>query len=92
MPDPARVQSVFLMVLDHPSPGDRAAVLDRECGADVELRRRVEALLLAHDQPGGLLDRPFLISDDRGRPAPDRLRPRLPGAGNVEANPSGEAS
>ena len=38
----------------------RAAVLDRECSADVELRRRVEALLRAREQPNSLLDQPIV--------------------------------
>ena len=36
----------------------RAAVLDRECGADAELRRRVETLLKAHEAPGSFLEPP----------------------------------
>ena len=48
--DPNRVQAVFLAVVEDQDPADRAAVLDRECSADMELRRRVEALLLAHDR------------------------------------------
>ena len=44
--DPKRVQSVFLAAVEQ-SAADRAACLDRECGADVELRQRVEALLKA---------------------------------------------
>jgi hypothetical protein len=64
-PDPDRVQAIFLMALEHPLPEDRAAVLDRECKLDGELRRRVEALLIAHDRPGGQLDRPFVLSGDR---------------------------
>jgi WD40 repeat protein/serine/threonine protein kinase len=58
MTDPKRVQAVFLAAAEEPSPPGRAAVLDRECGPDAELRRRVEALLKAHDAPGSFLDRP----------------------------------
>ena len=32
----------------------RAALLDRECAGDAELRRRVEILLTAHDDSPGL--------------------------------------
>jgi serine/threonine protein kinase/tetratricopeptide (TPR) repeat protein len=49
--DPKRVQDIFLAAV---TQTDRAAVLDRECGADAELRHRVEALLRAHDDPGSL--------------------------------------
>ena len=50
--DPKRVQSVFLKAIEAPSHAERAAVLDRECGPDTDLRQRVEALLRAHDEPG----------------------------------------
>src|SRR5262245_61180108 len=39
------------------APAERATWLDRECGQDVELRRRVELMLAAHDTPQSLLDR-----------------------------------
>jgi hypothetical protein len=58
--DPDRVQAVFLAALEHDDPKARLAVLDRECGDDDALRRRVEALLIAFDQPDSLLDRPFI--------------------------------
>ena len=48
-----RVQSVFQAVAELP-PDERPAVLERECGGAAELRRQVEALLNAHDDPGGL--------------------------------------
>jgi WD40 repeat protein/serine/threonine protein kinase len=47
--DVARLKSLFLVVSDLPDPDERAGYLDRECGADRELRQRVEALLQAHD-------------------------------------------
>ena len=46
-----RVQGVFQAVAELP-PAERAAVLERECSGDAELRRRVEALLKAHDDSG----------------------------------------
>ena len=46
------------------TPADRAAYLDGACAGDSELRRRVEALLAAHERPESLLDRPAL---GRGR-------------------------
>ncbi len=51
--DPARAKSLFLSASDIPDPDDRIAFLDRECGPDVELRARVEALLLADKTDGG---------------------------------------
>ena len=41
-----RVQAVFLSAVECHDPAARAAVLDRECSTDAELRQRVEALLL----------------------------------------------
>ena len=58
--DPGRVQAVFLAALDEETHAGRAAVLDRECEGDDELRHRVESLLIAHDQPDSFLDRPIL--------------------------------
>ncbi len=49
--DPARAKSVFLAASDLADPVERAACLDRECGKDVELRARVEALLRANAAP-----------------------------------------
>jgi hypothetical protein len=56
--DPRRVQTVFLDAADYHDPVDRAAILDRECSADVELRRRVEELLRAHDKFNSFLNDP----------------------------------
>jgi serine/threonine protein kinase len=47
--DAARAKSLFLAASDLADPAERAAYLDRECGADAELRARVEALLRAND-------------------------------------------
>src|SRR5947209_19674809 len=52
-PDPKRVQSLFLAAASVADAG-RAALLERECGGDAELRRRVDALLRAHDDAGEL--------------------------------------
>ena len=56
-PDPKRVQAVFLAAVEQPDPAGRAAVLDRECSDDPELRGRVEALMRAHDRPDHAFDR-----------------------------------
>src|SRR4051812_25346952 len=66
--DPRRVQAVFGAVVES-GAADRAEVLDRECSTDAELRRRVEALLCAHDQADSMLDRPIV------RPAGNGIRP-----------------
>jgi serine/threonine protein kinase len=54
--DPQRVQSLFLAAVGAGTPADRAVLLEQECGADAELRRRIEALLRAHDESGSFLD------------------------------------
>lgn len=36
----------------------RSAFLDKACGKDAELRRKVEALLSAHDRVGNFLEEP----------------------------------
>ena len=42
--DPKRVQAIFLEAVDGANPVDRAAVLERECATDPELRQRVEGV------------------------------------------------
>ena len=74
MNNPNRIQAVFLLAVEATDAAARAQVLDRECGADAELRQRVEALLAAHDASGGFLDRaprsPISTVDDE----PHRLK------------------
>jgi WD40 repeat protein/serine/threonine protein kinase len=53
---PERVQAIFLEAAEQASPAGRAAVLDRQCGSDAELRQRVETLLKAHEAPGLFLE------------------------------------
>jgi WD40 repeat protein/serine/threonine protein kinase len=53
--DPARVQAVFLAAAEEERAAGRAVLLDNLCGADAELRQRVETLLRAHDAPGSFL-------------------------------------
>jgi serine/threonine protein kinase len=57
--DLRRVKDLFVAVLDAADPPARNALLDRECGADDELRRPVEVLLAAHDQPAAALNCPL---------------------------------
>jgi hypothetical protein len=51
-----KLKAIFLAALDTPAD-QRPAYLERACGADPEVRRRVEALLRAHQAPDPLLDR-----------------------------------
>ncbi len=62
--NPQRVQAVFLSAIKCDHAAARAAVLDRECATDPELRRRVDALLLGLDHPEGLLEAPITAPAD----------------------------
>src|SRR5581483_6635295 len=57
-PDPKRVKEIFMAVSEAAADG-RAALLDRECAGDAELRQRVEALLQAHEEPASFLRQPI---------------------------------
>jgi serine/threonine protein kinase len=56
-PPPDRVKELFHEAVGL-SPEERAEFLDRACGADRSLRRRVERLLQSHDEPGPFLGSP----------------------------------
>src|SRR5262245_16778762 len=51
------LMTVFAAALDRPKPAERSAYLDAACGADSDLRQRVEALLRAHEHVGEFLER-----------------------------------
>jgi serine/threonine-protein kinase len=51
------IKAVFLAALDTPID-QRPAYVERACGGDAGVRRRVEALLHAHEGPDRLLDHP----------------------------------
>jgi serine/threonine protein kinase len=53
--DPQRLKELFLSAGEITAPAERAAFLQRECGDDAEIRRRLEVLLHAHDDSGGFL-------------------------------------
>ena len=52
------LESVFAAAVAKSSPPERAAYLDQACQANPALRKRVEALLRAHDNAGSLLAPP----------------------------------
>jgi eukaryotic-like serine/threonine-protein kinase len=49
---------VYLAALEKPPGQERSAYLDQACAGDVQLRRRVERLLLAESKVGRFLDSP----------------------------------
>jgi serine/threonine protein kinase/tetratricopeptide (TPR) repeat protein len=51
------VKSIFLAAIEMP-PAERADFLNEAVAGDAALRERVEALLSAHDDPKGFLDKP----------------------------------
>src|SRR5205823_5029520 len=53
-PQPA-LRAIFCAALDQNTPRERADYLDQACHGRPELRRRVEALLQAHEQASGFL-------------------------------------
>ena len=57
-------QSLFAQVLDIPDATERAAFLDRECGTDADLRRRLDRLLERHRDAGSFLEHPALVPDE----------------------------
>jgi serine/threonine protein kinase len=50
------VKSIFDEAAEIASPEGRAAYLERACGGDAELRKKVDALLLALDEAGSFLE------------------------------------
>src|SRR5262249_23202376 len=51
-------ESIFVMALEKTEPSKRAAYIERACAGNADLRRRVEALLRAHERSGDILDAP----------------------------------
>ncbi|HZY83443.1 MAG TPA: serine/threonine-protein kinase [Gemmataceae bacterium] len=62
-------ETLFHLALEMPA-GERGAFLERTDGGDGALRRRVEALLHAHENPGGFLQGPALASGATVGPHP----------------------
>ncbi|HEX3316271.1 MAG TPA: serine/threonine-protein kinase, partial [Gemmataceae bacterium] len=58
-PAPVRVEAVFAAALERAAP-DRPAYLDDACAGDPALRRRVAALLEAHELQDNFLEKPIL--------------------------------
>jgi hypothetical protein len=51
-------ESIFAAALEQSGAAQRAAYLDGACAGDAALRRRVEALLRAHEAAGTFLEEP----------------------------------
>jgi hypothetical protein len=78
--DPHRLEAIFSAALAKASLPERAAYLDEACAGDVELRRRLEALLQAHDRAGSFLEKPAAaegVTMDLPDPAVEGLGTRI---------------
>src|SRR5262245_60468240 len=75
-------RAIFDAALELP-PGDRAAVLDRACGGDADLRQRVAALLARHDLAGSFLEEPIAASSFAADPSPTAGAPPTEAVGDV---------
>src|SRR5438874_5666146 len=73
------VKELFLAAADKATPEERAAFLDGACAGDALLRRRVEALLKAHDESGGFLEGPGLGAATGDEPGASPATAALPG-------------
>ncbi|MBW8040732.1 MAG: serine/threonine protein kinase [Planctomycetes bacterium] len=56
--EPKDIKSIFAEAIEKKSSKERAAFLDKACGADGDLRSKVEDLLRAHSQAGDFLEEP----------------------------------
>jgi eukaryotic-like serine/threonine-protein kinase len=67
MPDAAKnAKDLFLAAVEMASLVERQAFLEQACAGDAVLRRRVEALLNAHDASGDLIDKPAVACEPTG--------------------------
>ena len=66
--NPKRVQALYWEAVQYSDPADRAAILDRECMGDCESRKRLEALLDAHERFDYFVNQPLVGSAGRSRP------------------------
>jgi uncharacterized protein (TIGR03067 family) len=71
-------ETIFAAALEKADRAERSAYLDSACGDNAEQRKRLDALLAAHDRAGGFLERPAVAPADPDA-APTRAY-RHPGA------------
>ena len=85
-PNPG-LMTIFAEALERTDPAERAAYLDRACGGDADLRRRVEALLAAHAGAGRFLEPDATGALDATAAGGRRRRPR---ARSLRTRPTGD--
>jgi serine/threonine protein kinase len=69
---PADAKAIFLEALDRKEPDERLRFLKENCGADADLRARVEELLGAHRDAGNFLGEPDEPGADWDKPLRER--------------------
>src|SRR5947209_3897679 len=87
--DAKRVQAVFLAAGEAADAAAQAALLDRECGTNPELRQQVEALLQAHGARAGVGDQQGTVFFEA---APAAEEPGCDGAGERESQPPADSA
>ncbi len=82
------VKAIFAEAVEIEDPGARRSYLDRACTSDVELRRKLDALLQAYADAGSFLQKPAIDADltdpftpSARSPAPQEPRPITEGPG-----------
>src|SRR6516164_8490724 len=78
--DPQQVRAIFLTAVENHPPDHWPAYLDKACGSNPDLRRRVEVLLRAHKQDNSLFDTPVAVTVDEPRPRHNDRPLQAPGA------------
>jgi eukaryotic-like serine/threonine-protein kinase len=68
--DQPPLRKIFTEAVEIADAQQRAAYLAAACGANAELRRKVEALLRAHEQAGGFLNPPVNAESGRSSTVP----------------------
>ncbi len=75
-------ESLFHLARAKP-PGERTAFLNEACAGATDLRRHVEVLLRAHEDPASLLDRPILEPAAGPAGEAETLAPSEPASTNL---------
>jgi eukaryotic-like serine/threonine-protein kinase len=78
-------ESLFVAALEKPTASERQAFLEKACGGDIALRRRVERLLVAHLETLGILDQPAMPPGGTDDEFASRVVPGAERAGTVIA-------
>ena len=91
--EPGRVKALFKAAIELDDASERQAFLDHEIGGDIELRARLNALLAAYQEPGGILDQPLAAKIDQdsatARPIPHEATDRQDTTAGPSEAPAG---